>query len=77
MDTYTQILQYLLYECHCLIIHPLNNSMVEIGKIFKQGEQASMHLVGLVCDVCMCVSVYPPPQLLITSGVIWHDMNPI
>ena len=25
--------------------------------------------------VCLCVC--PPPKLLITSGVIWHDMDPI
>ena len=27
--------------------------------------------------VCVCVCVHPPPRLLITSGVMWHDMNPI
>ena len=29
-----------------------------------------------VC-LCVCVSVCPPPRLVITSGVIWHDMDPI
>ena len=29
-----------------------------------------------VC-VCVCVCVCPPLRLLITSGVMWHDMNPI
>ena len=30
-------------------------------------------------DVCMCVyvCVCPPPRLLITSGVMWHDMDPM
>ena len=28
-----------------------------------------------VC-MCMCVSVCPPPRLLITSGVIWCDIDP-
>ena len=23
------------------------------------------------------VCVYPPPRILITGGVIWHDMDPI
>ena len=27
-----------------------------------------------VC-VCLCVCVCPRPRLLITSGVIWRDMN--
>ena len=29
-----------------------------------------------VC-ACVCVCVYPPQRLLITSGVIWCDMDPI
>ena len=29
-----------------------------------------------VC-LCMCLCVCPPPRLLITSGVMWHDMDPI
>ena len=29
-----------------------------------------------VC-VCVCVCVYPLPRLLITSSVIWCDMDPI
>ena len=28
-----------------------------------------------VC-VCMCACVCPPPRLLITSGVMWRDMDP-
>ena len=27
--------------------------------------------------VCVCMRVCPPLRLLITSGVMWHDMNPI
>ena len=26
--------------------------------------------------VCVCVCVCPPLRLLITSGVMWHDMDP-
>ena len=40
--------------------------MVEVGKIFKQGEQASMHPVariGFVCDMCMCVSISTPAAI--------------
>ena len=25
--------------------------------------------------VCVCVRVCPPPRLLITSGMMWCDMN--
>ena len=28
-------------------------------------------------DMCLCVGVYPTPKLLITSGMMWHDMDPI
>ena len=27
--------------------------------------------------VCVCVCVSPPLRLLITSGIIWHDIDPI
>ena len=30
--------------------------------------------IDLVCDVCM--SMCPSPKLLITSGMMWHDMYP-
>ena len=48
--------------------------------IFKPG----MHLVfkidpewiiGMRVRVCVFACVCPRPRLLITSGVIWHDMN--
>ena len=26
--------------------------------------------------LCVCVFVCPLPRLLITSGIMWHDMNP-
>ena len=34
-------------------------------------------LNGFCADVCMCLCVCPPPRVLITSGVMWHDMDPI
>ena len=27
-------------------------------------------------SVCVCVFVCPPPRLLITSGMMWCDMDP-
>ena len=27
--------------------------------------------------MCVCVCVCPPPRLLITSGVMWRDMDPM
>ena len=33
--------------------------------------------IDLVREVCVCVSVCPPLRLVITSGVIWRDMDPI
>ena len=34
-----------------------------------------VRIIGMC--VCMCVCVSLPPRLLITSGVIWCDMDPI
>ena len=33
----------------------------------------SVQIVGMHVFVCVC----PPPRLLITSDVMWHDMKPI
>ena len=33
-------------------------------------------MCACVC-VCVCVCVCPPPRLLITSGVMWHDVDPL
>ena len=34
-------------------------------------------IVGMHVRMCACVCVFvcPRPRLLITSGVMWHDMN--
>ena len=40
----------------------------------------SMCVCVCVCvSVCLCVCVFvcPPPRLLITSGLMWHNMDPI
>ena len=36
-----------------------------------------LKIVPVQMSVCVCVFVCPPPRLLITSGVIWHDMDSI
>ena len=38
-----------------------------------------LEIVPVRTSVCVfvCVFVCPPPRLLITSGVMWHDMDPI
>ena len=33
--------------------------------------------ITFVRNVCVCVCVCLPPRLLITSGVIWCDMEPL
>ena len=30
-----------------------------------------------IVSMCVCVCVCPPPRLLITSGMMWHDIDPI
>ena len=32
--------------------------------------------VRIIC-MCVCMCVCPPPRLLITSGVMWHDIDSI
>jgi len=52
-----------------------------IKKILNQvhTDQKLVHVwfleIAFVCNVCMCVC--PPPRLLITSGVICCDMEPL
>ena len=42
-----------------------------------------LKIVSVQMSVCVCVCVFacacvcPPLRLLITGGVMWHDMNPI
>ena len=47
--------------------------------IFKPGRRAPGFLKLILCgsSVCVfvCVCVCPRPRLLITSGMIWSDMN--
>ena len=38
-------------------------------------ENACMHVCVCVC-VSACVCVSPPPRLLITSGMMWCDIDP-
>ena len=53
-------------------------------KLFKPAvPTAGQHMSGLLklflCGclyVCVFASVCPPPRLLITSGIMWHDMDP-
>ena len=34
-----------------------------------------VRIVGMRVYVCVCVFVCPRPRLLITSGVMWRDMD--
>ena len=47
--------------------------------VFNPGVQAGARLVSykrFYADICMFVYVSTPLRLLITSGVMWHDMDP-
>ena len=35
-----------------------------------------LKIVSVQTSVCVFVCVCPPPRLLITSGVMWRDMDP-
>ena len=36
-----------------------------------------VRIVSMCVCVCVCLHVCPPPRLLITSGVMWRDIDPI
>ena len=36
-----------------------------------------LEIVSVQTSVCVFVCVCPPPRLLITSGVMWRDMDPM
>ena len=59
------------------------DTIIKICKFLNQAHAwflniASVHKSMFVC-VCVCVfaCVCPPPRLLITSGVMWCDIDPI
>ena len=35
-----------------------------------------LRIVSVQMSVCACLCVCPPPRLLITSGVMWCDIDP-
>ena len=48
--------------------------------IFKPGVRWPAHawfLKYVYVRMSVCVFVCPPPRLLITSGVMWRDMDPM
>ena len=54
--------------------------MHDFLKIFLNQARAGLCVHGflkLILCGCLyaCVFVCPPPRLLITSGVMWHDMD--
>ena len=50
-----------------------------IVKLVKPGAPGFLKLILCGLSVCVfaCVCVCPPPRLLITSGVMWHDIDSI
>ena len=49
------------------------------SRFFKPGVPGFLELLCLRMSLCMFVyvCVCPPPRLLITSGVMWCDIDPI
>ena len=78
------LLSQLATDLRTIAIHQkLSQHIWKLHAIFKPGARrpvAGAHLVSWNCfcaDVCMCVFVCPPPRLLITSAVMWRDMDSI
>ena len=56
-------------------------TLIQTVDLFKPAAAHAWFLeIALVCmsvclDVCVCVCVSPPPRPLITSGMIWCDID--
>ena len=55
---------YICYASHNIYIYIYSAWFLKIGPVW---------IVGM--RVCVCVCVCPHPRLLMTSGVMWHDME--
>ena len=57
----------------CLFASYYSDQYILPFLIVKPSVTAAFSINWFGADVCMCVSA---PSLLITSGVMWHDMDP-
>ena len=77
-------------KCACSKTGNLNSikNYCPISLLLNQARAwfLKIHPVRIVCmcmcvcvclRVCVCVCVCPPPRLLITSGMMWRDIDPI
>jgi len=70
------------YHCLNTWIKVMLQSII-INLMFMQHYMYSKHFsishmcVCVCVCVCVCAYVSPPPRLLITSGMIWCDMEPL
>ena len=69
-----------LHKIHFFILWHVCLNQARAGLWLARAWFLKIDPVWIVC-MCMCVfasvCVYPPPRLLITSGVMWHDIDPI
>ena len=76
-----------IYVCKyvCTYIDPYTNSRTPTHRFLNQASagQRLVHAWFLKIDsvrifsMCVCLRVCPPPRVLITSGVMWLDLDPI
>ena len=63
--------------------HTFNHKIVKPGVRGRRPARAWFLKIDPVRIVCMCMCVFvcvfvcPPPRLLITSGVMWRDIDSI
>ena len=64
------------YLVHCYQLNSILLSQVRAGHRPAHAWFLEIDSVQIV-SMCVCLRVCPPQRLLITSGVMWRDIDPI
>ena len=68
------------YLVHCYQLNSILLNQVRAGLWPARAwflEIDPVRIVSMCVWLRVCVCVCPPPRLLITSGMMWHDIDPI
>ena len=65
-------------EACFFIIHFISiNKLSPTGKFLNQAHAWFLRISSVLKCLYACMFVCPPPRLLITSGMMWRDMDSI